>query len=120
MSNIDHSEVNQPIANLIMLSDNLKYGRSSIEDGNEPSNFHYVGGVDDSSKGYEGRYHDSSIVRDVDITLFPLSSPVDLGLTKVARNECLIGYFIKSFKAVNGRDPNERDVRDHIIFQSYY
>lgn len=47
----------------------------------------------------KGRDHDSLVVRGMDVgPLFPLSSPINLNPTKVAKNERLTVYFIESFR----------------------
>lgn len=48
MPNTDPLKVNQPIANLVMLSDNFGSIEDSVEDDNEPSSFHSIGGTNDS------------------------------------------------------------------------
>lgn len=50
------------------------------------------------------------------LSLFP---PIDLGPVEVTRNEHLIGYFHKTFSVAHDWDPNDRDIRDHIIVRIY-
>lgn len=79
MSSIDLLEVNKPVANLILVTDNSGSGGGSVKHGKEPLSFHSIGGANHSSKGDEWREHDSPVVRDVDVSsLILLLSPVDL------------------------------------------
>lgn len=59
MPNVDPLEVNQPIANLIVLSNNSGLGGGSVEDGNGDTSFHSIEGVDDSPEGHERKNRDN-------------------------------------------------------------
>lgn len=69
-------EFNQSIVNLTVLSDISSSMGGPVEDSNELSSFHSIGGTDDSSKGGEGMDHDSSIVRGLDVGSHPPYSPL--------------------------------------------
>lgn len=88
MSNIHPLEVRHLIENLIMLSDNSWSGEVSVEDSSEPSIFHPVGSINDSSKGDKWMNYGSPIARGVDVGPFPpIQSSIDMEYVEVAQNK---------------------------------
>lgn len=72
MPNTNPLDVNQPIANLIVLSDIFGSGKGFIEGGNEPSSSQLVGSTHNSFERGKARNYSSLIVRGEDVApLFP-------------------------------------------------
>lgn len=114
---VAHLAVNYPLANLVVLSDNFESMGGFVESVNEPMHFVSIR----NTKGFVEEAGWVNLVRPDTWGIshdFPFSeSPMmDMEVAKAYQDDLVGHTYIKAFRFLSSREPNDNEVRQHLDF----